>query len=41
MSAARVSEDIDHPRRRIISAAAMTVAAAQSALAVLRTLKPA
>ena len=29
MDATRVSEDIDHPRRRFIGAAAMTVAAAQ------------
>jgi hypothetical protein len=29
MGATRVSQDIDHPRRRFIGAAAMTVAAAQ------------
>jgi hypothetical protein len=29
MGATRVSKDIDHPRRRLIGAAAMTVAAAQ------------
>ena len=41
MNASKVSEDINHPRRRFIGAAAMTVAAAQFVMAVLRTLKPA